>query len=462
MKRLLLPLLLLAAALPARAQVFVYTNNVLALDPLAHPLVFQAGSPVLRYTVYPLSGTNALSTAGVTGQWTIVDLADGATVGTYTANVSTARIRFEGAVNARIREGGSYQGIGRMYSGTTMVAAIANDYIGVAGASCSTCSAASAVVIVVTTNLTTIYITNQLDNITSTIENFYTSGVSSVKGQTGAVDLVSGDGSIGITTTNGTVNVAVAPGVGVAQSPITNTVDYNSKSATNMDQLRAVSGFFSGSVNAGSITLGTGVTSIWALGRGIVVSNNASGLFLFGDAIGVGASARECFAAGTNLTIRASTFASICLGNNNKVGDVGTDYVNYMAVLGGAANDCQMSCGVIGGGTANTNFAVAVGPGFGVIGGGTHNANRNLYGQICGGHSNQNYGVSGTAFGNCAVTAAGTTNAFVINCDSSVLYTGTVSKALWINAPNGVRITSGTNVYLLGPTGPTFNGGNFP
>lgn len=136
--------LLLAAlfACTAWAGVSVHTNDVLALDPAAHPITLQAGAEH-RYTITATQSGTPIDLTGLTGLWTVTDPRDAAALITWTGtlvNASAGVIRFIATPPDTMEQGVTYEGHTRAYLGTSLVSLIAHDYLTIAGPACSTCS----------------------------------------------------------------------------------------------------------------------------------------------------------------------------------------------------------------------------------------------------------------------------------------------------------------------------------
>lgn len=433
MKRLALAVAFLLAV-PAWAQVFVYTNDVLSLDPLSHPLSFQSGAP-MRYTVYPVQAGTPMSVSGLTGQLAVVDRADGATVATYTgAVVDATTFRFSGTVGtSQLRIGGNYQGRGSLYLNGSLVAQISDDYISVVESYCSTCSASGGggSVTVIYTNVTIINVTNQLDNITSTIENYYTSGVSAVNGLTGALQLVVTSG--GTITANGqTLELSAT---GAAQSPATNTIDLAGNQITNgaarLTGLQVGPDVADSGTNnvalSGRATFGAGSKGNVSAGHGITFNNAVVNSFASGSNIVVAGSMAGV--VGRDLSAGANYDFVVGLGNSILSGG------QMSSILGGYINtNAGALYAFIGGGTRNT------------IGSGAY------YSGILGGASNQVDGIGGFAVGHSGYVPSTVTNALIINLGPT-RHTNAVSGSVAFNVPGGIRLTGGGSYWVDGQQG---------
>lgn len=417
-KRLALAVAFLLAV-PAWAQVFVYTNDVLSLDPLSHPLSFQSGAP-MRYTVYPVQAGTPMSVSGLTGQLAVVDRADGATVATYTgAVVDATTFRFSGTVGtSQLRIGGNYQGRGSLYLNGSLVAQISDDYISVVESYCSTCSASGGggSVTVIYTNLTIINVTNQLDNITNTIENYYTSGVSSVNGQTGPVQIVVTSG--GSLSTNGTtLEIAVS---GAAQSPLTNSLDGSGNVISNA--AARLTGLSAGTGNSDSGTNNVSLTG------GTTFFAGAAGNVSAGQAITFGNAVMGSFASGTNNTQNGSYAAESGRENYNSG--------NYSAVNGYQNRNEAQLAGLLSG-DAHTNGSSSIRS---VIGGGHRNriAASVVNAAILGGTNNYVQGSGGQVVGhNSGVGSTGTYGVAIGNGVTNLNPNGTTigGSGIWLQAP---------------------------
>lgn len=429
----------LLLAVPVLAQTFVYTNDTLSLDPLAHPLTMQSGAP-MRYTIYPVQGGSPLTVSGLTGQLAVVDRADGVTVATFTgAVVDATTFRFTGNINAQLRVGASYVGRGYVYLGAALVAQISDDYISVAEGYCSTCKT---VVVVSEGGGSTTNVTGP--NLAANSPGYFATGTPLYVVTSNTLSGVDGSGLTNLPASSGG-----------AQSPLTNNVAGAGNWLSN----------FEAQVNSRLIvgpnnTIGATATnfSIGGGAGGNTVSNGANNIIIGGSAHNVAGGANSGGAAilsGTNNSLGASSANSaIGGGRQNRISGGWESFVG-----GGNMNYVGNDYSVVVGGYHNSN--ATVGASSAVAVGGEFNRPNGKYSQVLGGVSNSALATGSTALGNMATVALGGTNAIAINCDPAAPLTNATPKSLVIRA-DSITFLIGTNTAVWSASGPTWNGAAYP
>lgn len=425
-------ILALLIACPTWAGVAVYTNDVLALDPAAHPISLQSGAQS-RYTIYAVQSGTPIDLTGLTGLWTITDPRDDATLITYTGtliNAAAGVIRYTATPPNTMEAGVTYVGHARIYLGATEVAMIAHDYVSLAGPACSTCSVSGGSGSVSLSS-------------TTIVNNVVSAGPSTINGiPTGGVTVAASGYGMGVSTDGNTITT-------------TNNLPTPSTGTWQVLQYNGTNPLWS-AIGAPVSTPGAGtnvqrITTTWPSTNTVVMPTSPVWLYA------IGASANYSGAGGGSkglCTLPAGTILE-CV-----VGTAGTTTTNGMpgggrGITGATTNGAHGGGGLTEwriAGTTGTNGLIVIGPGAGAGNNGAHA----VLGGPGGGHfvSAQNGvlisgtptgGVSGS--GAYAIDQYGTGAAAGTNIDS---------------AANGSLFQGGnatTNLLLTGLTGTLGGGG---
>lgn len=417
----LLAAILLVLAVAAPAGVVIRDNDVTEITggPTTNTLTLTHGEK-LTYRIASVQGTNVVPWTGataVTGLLYDVRLGDLVARGTGVINSAAAGVFTVHFVTPAILEPGPYYELQAVvYSLTGAVGTIAWDPATVARSESSESSGA------------TINISNRFDSITSEVHNYYTSGVTAVNGQTGAVRIVVTSGGTLTTNVDGTLELAAT---GAAQSPATNTIDLAGNQITN------------GAAKLTQLHLGPDVTdsgtnNVALTGRA-TFGVNSKGNVALGNGITFSGPVTHSTAGGSNVTVQGSF--TLTHGRTLK------NDANYSTVMG--ADNAILSgahFSTIAGGWQITN----AGASYVSQAGGYRNTvgAAALYAAIGGGASNQVDGIGGRAIGHSGYVPSTTTNSLVINFTRQ-RRTNSVPHSVAVYADDSVRIQVGGMVFSV-------------
>ncbi len=286
---------------------------------------------------------------------------------------------------------------------------------------------------------------------TTTLGSTNTTSSTTIQSGSGALNLTSASGNIGISTTNGTITANSGTGtVGISTDATANSLNLGTGAGVKTTTLGSIS-----STSATTVQSGTGALNITSTNGPLTINSGTGTLSISSDAaattvnIGTGAGAKTITLGSTDTTSTTTLQAG---SGGVKLGTVAEG-----ALVTSSTSVISTVTGTAGGGQALISGATGVSPSFGtlgVVGGGTGLTSLTPYTIVAGGTSSTNplQQISGTGTTGQVLTSNGPA---ALPSWQNTSLTGAIQT---ITGDTGGAL-SGSNInFSGGSTGLSFNG----